>query len=202
MTRTESEARPSAARLRLLQTASRIFYAEGIHAVGVDRIVAEANVTRATFYRHFPSKDDLILAYLREIRQLERGMVDAATAAHPAPVDALRAIADAIGANIQSPTFRGCAFLNAAAEYPATDHPVHKEVIAHRQWFLGTLTGLLAQVHEESADPSARHFVMLRDGAMAAGCLFDPALVAETFTRGVDGLLRANADRDSSTPTR
>lgn len=198
MARTEPDTRPSAARLRLLTTAMRLFYAEGIHSVGVDRIIAEAQVTRATFYRHFPSKDDLILAYLREIHVLERGLVESAIAANPAPVDSLLGIAGAIAQNVQSPAFRGCAFLNAAAEYPDTGHPVHQEIIAHRQWFLDTLTMLMAQVHEETADPAARHFVMLRDGAMAAGCLFNPALVSETFLRGVEGLLRINTERQSA----
>ncbi|MER7589750.1 helix-turn-helix domain-containing protein [Micromonospora sp. NPDC127501] len=198
----EPNARPSEARLKLLRTATRIFYAEGIHAVGVDRIIAEAKVTRATFYRHFPSKDDLILAYLREVHQLERGMVDQALAANRSPVEPLLAIANSIAENIQSPGFRGCAFLNAAAEYPDTNHPVHQELMAHRQWFLGTITTLMAQVHEGTADPAARHFVMLRDGAMAAGCLSDPTLVSETFLRGVEGLLRINSERQSAESAR
>ncbi|MET8311714.1 MULTISPECIES: TetR/AcrR family transcriptional regulator [unclassified Micromonospora] len=202
MTRGEPGTRPSEARLRLLTTATRVFYAEGIHSVGVDRITAEAQVTRATFYRHFPSKDDLILAYLREVHQMERSAVDAAIATNPSPVDALLAVAGSIAENIQSPRFRGCAFLNAAAEYPDTDHPVHQEIIAHRQWFLDTLARLMAQVHEETADPAARHFVMLRDGAMAAGCLFDPALVSETFLRGIEGLLRINTERQSTESAR
>jgi AcrR family transcriptional regulator len=197
MTRDNVDPRPSEARLRLLTTATRIFYAEGIHSVGVDRIVSEAKVTRATFYRHFPSKDDLILAYLREVREMERGRTDTAIAAHSSPVDSSLAIAGSIAEGIRSPGFRGCAFLNAAAEYADAGHPVHQEIIAHRQWFLETLTTLMAQVHEETADSAARHFVMLRDGAMAAGCLFKPELVAETFLRGIEGLLRVNAERRS-----
>jgi AcrR family transcriptional regulator len=195
MTQGDLEARPSEARLRLLTTATQTFYAEGIRAVGVDRLVADAKVTRATFYRHFPGKEDLVLAYLREVHRKDRAGVDAAIAAHPSPVDAILAIAGSIAAGIQSPGFRGCAFLNAAAEYPDTTQPVHQEIIAHRQWFLDTLTTVMARVHGETADPAARHFVMLRDGAMAAGCLFDPALVSETFLRGIEGLLRINAER-------
>ena len=56
----------SEARARLLSTASRLFYAEGLHSVGIDRIIATAGVTRATLYRHFPSKDDLVVAYLTQ----------------------------------------------------------------------------------------------------------------------------------------
>ncbi|MEV1015286.1 MULTISPECIES: TetR/AcrR family transcriptional regulator [unclassified Micromonospora] len=198
MTPTASGARPSEARQRLLATATRIFYSEGIHSVGVDRIIAEAKVTRATFYRHFPSKDDLILAYLREIHEMDRGGVDTVITADARPVAPLLAIANSIAESIQSPGFRGCAFLNAAAEYPDTEHPVRQEIIAHRQWFLDTLTTLMAQVQEETAESAARHFVMLRDGAMAAGCLFDPALVSETFLRGIEGLLRITAERQST----
>jgi AcrR family transcriptional regulator len=199
MTRGDTETRPSEARLRLLNTAIRIFYAEGIHSVGVDRIIAEAKVTRATFYRHFPSKDDLILAYLREVHQMDRSRFEKAiNDSAPSPVEPLLAIANSIADGIQSPGFRGCAFLNAAAEYPDDDHPVHREIIDHRQWFLDTLTTLMAQVHEETADPAARHFVMLRDGAMAAGCLFEPTLVADTFLRGIEGLLRINSERQAA----
>ncbi|MDG6109921.1 TetR/AcrR family transcriptional regulator [Dactylosporangium aurantiacum] len=181
--------RPSEARLRLLTTASEIFYAEGIHAVGVDRIIAEAKVTRATFYRHFPGKEDLILAYLREADRMIRGQVDAAATGDLPPADALRAVAEAIAHGIRSPGFRGCAFLNAVAEYPDPGHPVHQAVLAHRQWFLDTVTALLARIDPAVAGPAARHYVMLRDGAMAAGCLFDPDLVCETFLQGVEGLV-------------
>src|SRR5690242_16960739 len=119
MTREAHDIRPSEARARLPNTATKIFYTEGIHSVGVDRIIAEAKVTRATFYRHFPSKDDLILAYLREVHKMDRGAVDKAMATgNPAPVDSLLAIAGSIAEGIRSRGFRGCAFLNAAAEYP------------------------------------------------------------------------------------
>ncbi|MGK5683665.1 TetR/AcrR family transcriptional regulator [Actinoplanes sp. URMC 104] len=196
MARSEPGTRPSEARLRLLTTATRIFYAEGIHSVGVDRIIAEAQVTRATFYRHFPGKEDLVLAYLREVHAMDRDALEAAVAAYPSPAEALLAIAHAIAGNIQSPGFRGCAFLNAAAEYPGADHPVHQQIIAHRQWFLDSLQSLLTQVARDLSDAAARHYVMLRDGAMAAGCLFDPALVADTFLRGVEGLVRIHGERN------
>ncbi|MEH1057080.1 TetR family transcriptional regulator [Micromonospora sp. CPCC 206171] len=198
MVRSETDIRPSEARQRLLNTATRIFYREGIHSVGVDRIIAEAKVTRATFYRHFPGKEDLVLAYLQAADQAIRGQVDTAiTAGLPAP-DALRAVAESIARGIQSAGFRGCAFLNAVAEYPDPDHPVHRAVLAHRQWFLDTINTLMASIQKTEAEPAARHFVMLRDGAMAAGCLFDRVLICETFLRGVEGLIRTHAARQPS----
>lgn len=195
MARSDTGTRPSEARLRLLTTATRIFYAEGIHSVGVDRIIAEAKVTRATFYRHFPSKENLVVTYLHEVHETDRARVDAVIAACPSAGDAVLAIADAVARDIQSPGFRGCAFLNAAAEFPDADSPVRQRIVAHRQWLTETLEKLMAQVAREASEPAARHFIMLRDGAMAAGCLFDPALVADTFLRGVEGLVRIHGER-------
>ncbi|MDY7084947.1 MAG: TetR/AcrR family transcriptional regulator [Actinomycetota bacterium] len=195
MKRGATETRPSEARQRLLSTATQIFYANGIHSVGVDRIIAEAKVTRATFYRHFPSKDDLVVAYLREAHRMERDAITAAIAAHTTAAGSLLATADAIAGMIRSPGFRGCAFLNAAAEFPAPGHPVHQQIVAHRQWFLDTLTPLMAQVAPQRSDAAARHFAMLRDGAMTAGCLHDAEPVIDTFLRGVEGLVRIHGER-------
>ncbi len=66
-------------------------------------------------------------------------------------------------------------------------------MLAHRQWFLETATQLLEDAGCVPSDASGRHFVMLRDGAMAAGCLFDPSLISETFLHGVEGILRTDA---------
>jgi AcrR family transcriptional regulator len=180
----------SEARERLLTSATRLFYSEGLHSVGIDRVIADAGVTRATLYRHFPSKDDLLVAYLGAADQAIRAQVAAARTTGGAPADVVRAVAATIADGIRSPGFRGCAFLNAAAEYPDPAHPVHQAVLAHRQWFLATVTELLAPVGETAPGPAAGHFVMLRDGAMAAGCLSDPAPICETFLAGVDGILR------------
>ncbi|GAA3755709.1 TetR/AcrR family transcriptional regulator [Streptomyces tremellae] len=181
----------SQARSRLLTTATRIFYAEGIHSVGIDRIVNEAQVTRATLYRHFSGKEDLVLAYLDAADRGIREQVAAALAGTDSPAGRVRAVSRAITEGIRSPGFRGCAFLNAVAEYPDPAHPVHRAVLVHRQWFLDTVTGLLAQIGDSPAEEDGRHLVMLRDGAMAAGCLFDPELVSETFLRGTEGILKA-----------
>ncbi len=75
----------SEARTRLLSTASRLFYAEGLHSVGIDRIIATAGVTRATLYRHFPSKDDLLVAYLTQADEAVRARVGAARSRAPPP---------------------------------------------------------------------------------------------------------------------
>ncbi|WP_030932024.1 TetR/AcrR family transcriptional regulator [Streptomyces sp. NRRL B-24720] len=197
MTQTEAGTgkRVSEARGRLLRTAGQLFYAEGIHTVGVDRLVAEAKVTNATFYRHFRSKEDLAVAYIGSVDQAIRTQIGALMAAD-APTDGiLRGIGASLVEQIRSPGYRGCAFLNAAAEFPAPDHPVHRAVVQHREWFLQTITGLFAEITDASADYAGRHFVMLRDGAMSAGYLGDPVLAGETLLRGIEGLLRVHAAR-------
>ncbi|TDD19973.1 TetR/AcrR family transcriptional regulator [Kribbella turkmenica] len=179
----------SEARTRLLSTAGALFYSDGLHAVGIDRIIAAAPVTRATLYRHFPSKDDLVVAYLTQADDAIRERTTAARTPDASPDEIIRTVAQSIADDIQRPGFRGCAFLNAAAEYPDAAHPVHQAVRKHRDWFLATITELFAGTGKPDPEPAARHFVMLRDGAMAAGCLSDPDAVRETFLRGIEGLL-------------
>jgi AcrR family transcriptional regulator len=190
----------SEARTRLLNTATRLFYAEGLHAVGVDRVIAEAPVTRATFYRHFPSKDDLLVAYLTQADEAIRARTDAARSSGTGADEIIRSVAQSISDDIQRPGFRGCAFLNAAAEYPDPNHPVHQAVLRHRDWFQTTMTELFSETGKIDAEPAARHFVMLRDGAMTAGCLSDPRPICATFLRGVEGLLtyRSGLEDDAS----
>ncbi|RKN39270.1 TetR/AcrR family transcriptional regulator [Streptomyces hoynatensis] len=189
--------RVSEARERLLRTAGQLFYAEGIHAVGVDRLVAESKVTNATFYRHFRSKEDLTVAYIESVDHAIRTQVGSLTATDAPADDILRGIGASLAEQIRSPGYRGCAFLNAAAEYPAPDHPVHRAVVQHREWYLQTVTGLFAKITETSAAYAGRHFVMLRDGAMSAGYLGDPVQAGETLLRGIDGLLRVHQSRES-----
>ncbi|MFC8428273.1 TetR/AcrR family transcriptional regulator [Streptomyces sp. NPDC057253] len=185
----------SEARERLLRTAGQLFYAEGIHTVGVDRLVAESKVTNATFYRHFRSKEELAVAYIAGVDQAIQAQIDSLKAAQLPPDGILRGIGASLVEQIRSPGYRGCAFLNAAAEFPDPDHPVHRAVVRHRAWFLQTITELFAEITEAQAEHAGQHFVMLRDGAMSAGYLGDPVLAGETLLRGIDGLLRIHATR-------
>ncbi|WP_369244274.1 TetR/AcrR family transcriptional regulator [Streptomyces sp. R41] len=197
MTQTEAGTgrRVSEARERLLRTAGQLFYTEGIHTVGVDRLVAESKVTNATFYRHFRSKEDLAVAYIGSVDQAIRTQIGALMATDTPTDGILRGIGASLVEQIRSPGYRGCAFLNAAAEFPAPDHPVHRAVVQHREWFLQTITGLFTEITDASAEYAGRHFVMLRDGAMSAGYLGDPVLAGETLLRGIDGLLRVHTAR-------
>lgn len=189
MTSTPKGHRPSEARDRLLRTASALFYAKGINSVGVEEILSEARVTRATFYRHFPSKDDLIVAYLKATDDNVRTQVHAITEHQQPPADTIRAIAAWIVGQINSSEFRGCAFLNAAAEYPDAGSRVQQAVLDHRAWFQSVIQAELERLRGEPAEAGAQFFVMIRDGAMAAGCLADRDAVCAAFMRGVEAML-------------
>jgi AcrR family transcriptional regulator len=161
---------------RLLDSASRLFYNEGIHSVGVDRLVRDADVTLATFYRHFPTKEALVEAYLRATDQRLRGNVENALKDRD-PRQALEALLDLIGQRTSAPGFRGCQFINAAAEYPDTAHPVHIAVCDHRAWFRKVATEVAREIGHPDPDEAGEFLVLLHDGALVAAELDDPKAV-------------------------
>ncbi len=172
-------ARVSEAKDRLLRTASELFYRDGIHSVGVDRIVEAAGVTRATFYRHFPSKDELVQAYLEREDKLLRDAfagIDALPAAEQLAA-AIHGIADDITRNHT----RGCPFINASAEYPDAASPVRQVIRSHRDWFRSTLEAALVAADRPDARERAGALVLLRDAALVGGYLDGPENVRDTF---------------------
>ncbi len=179
--------RPSDARQRLLRTASDLFYREGIHSVGVDRIVAEGAVTRATFYRHFPSKEDLVVAYLQAEDAALRAMFEAVATqlaeSEGTPEQVLEAIIQGIADDISRNHTRGCPFINASAEYPDAASAVRLTVADHRAWFRATLEGALAAAGRTEATERAGALVLLRDAALVGGYLDGADAIRETFIR-------------------
>ncbi|MGI5191242.1 TetR/AcrR family transcriptional regulator [Promicromonospora sp. CA-289599] len=178
-------------RERLIEAANELFYAQGLRAVSVDKVIERAGTTKVTFYRHFQSKDDLIVAYLESRAELERTGVDAAIAHGDGDVDVtLGLMADHTGAAACSPGFRGCPFINAAAEYPDPDTAVRKLVDAHRDWWTSAFARLVAPLG--LADPAAvaDDLMLLRDGIMVAGYLGEPTKVAASFLRSCQAVIK------------
>lgn len=186
---------PTSARDRILDTAFRLFYARGIRAVGVDLLIAESGVAKATFYKHFPAKDELVLAYLEKVDGIWTGQLRAAAeAAGPDPADQLVGLFDALGTACRRDGYRGCAFINAAAE-AAPGTPVHERTVAHKQAVLAWLRDLTARAGADDPDSLARSLALLLDGGLADGALAaDPeapraaqqaarALIAAALTR-------------------
>jgi AcrR family transcriptional regulator len=168
----------SAARARILDTATRLFYARGLRAVGVDTIIAESGVAKATFYKHFPAKDDLVVAYLDRVDEVWTGQLHAAAeAAGPAPADRLIGVFGALDSACRRDGYRGCGFINAAAE-SAPGTVAHDRTVAHKQKVLSWLGNLATDAGAPHPERLARSLALLLDGALSSGALdADPEAV-------------------------
>ncbi|WP_330305519.1 MULTISPECIES: TetR/AcrR family transcriptional regulator [unclassified Streptomyces] len=171
-------------RERLVRAASRLFYYEGVRAIGVERLIAEAGVTKATFYRHFAAKDDLVVAYLLTKDAYYKDVAEPLAAAHP-PAEAIDRIFEAIAEHARERGFRGSPFMNAAAEYPDATHPVRGLVTSHRDWIRTLFQELLTRLGHTDPKSAAGALLMLYDGAMAAGYLDDSTAAHKTLLDAV-----------------
>jgi AcrR family transcriptional regulator len=168
---------------RILQTADRLFYLQGIRCIGVDTIAAEIGISKRTLYNHFPSKDALINAYLK------RRFVIAKPSEKP-PLAQLLGYFDALERRFCAKDFRGCPFVNAVAELGADDRAVKKIAVAfkeaRRQWF----RDLLAQL--DVADPEAlsTQLQLLVDGSIALDLVCDDPAMARAAKEAAKALLR------------
>ncbi len=157
---------------RILRAASEMFYREGIRAVGVDAIAAEAGVTKKTLYEKFGSKDRLIAAYLsardERWRSWLRGVVErqGGTAR-----ERLLSTFDALGEWMERENPRGCGFVNAAAELPHADHPARVVVMEQKTWLRGFLAELAAEGGAEDPEDLAERLLILHEGATVANSL-------------------------------
>lgn len=133
----QRRAQPSP-RTRILAVADRLFYTHGVNAAGTEKIMAGAKVAKATFYRHFKSKDALVLAYLE---RRDRFLWD--TLAHPAPARNLREALQRFEQLANRPDVTSCPFLRIAAEFPDLAHPFHRAAVEHQKRILDYLTALL-----------------------------------------------------------
>jgi AcrR family transcriptional regulator len=183
--------RESAARSRILSTAAGLFYAEGVRAVGVDRIIAEAGIAKATFYRHFPAKDDLVRAYLTEEHERQRDAYAELRRSVGDPRQALMVVFDVIVRNGENPAYRGCPFTNVAAEYPDPAHPVRQTARLYRRWLRDLFEGLLYEAGDPAPQATATVLLMVRDGIVVGSDLDSPraphSLVRDAVLRVLDG---------------
>jgi AcrR family transcriptional regulator len=178
----------SATRARILTAASELFYSQGIRATSADRIIEQVGITKVTFYRHFRTKSDLVVAYLKEQAAAERAWMESAHREGD-PVGSLRTLATGIGAASCRPGFRGCAFINAAAEFADPDDPVRLAVDDHRRWMLDEFARIAAEADAHDAETTARELMILRDGAMVNGYLGEPATVADSLTAAFTSII-------------
>lgn len=185
--------RAPGAKVRILETANRLFYSEGIRTVGIDRLISESSVTKATFYKHYGSKDRLILLYIEARHTTEVARLEAIVESHPEPEAALRALMALVAADIARPGFRGDAFLNAAAEFSESQHPVRSVVLRHREWLTGFLVELLQDLGHRMPGDAADDLILARDGAMSGGYAGDPIAASAALGRITEHVIGAAA---------
>ena len=160
------------ARERILDTAFRLFYARGPRGVGVDTVIAESGVAKTTLYKHFPSKDDLVLAYLDKVDQTWFGQLRAAArAAGNDPRDQMVGMFDALASACRREGYHGCAFINTAAESEPDTH-VHARTVEHKTVVRAWVTELARRASAADPDLLALQLTLLLDGGLSAG-VFD-----------------------------
>jgi AcrR family transcriptional regulator len=180
----------SSARERLLAAANELFYEEGVHSVGIDRVIERAGVAKATLYNAFGSKDELIRAYLMARHVARKERMTRKLARYDTPRERLLGVFDVLGELVAEPGFRGCAFINASAE--ATGGSAVKDVSAESRAWVRSLLRELGQA-AGAADPErlARQLALLYDGATVGAQMdTDPTAVA-TARAIAEGLVDA-----------
>ncbi len=153
-------------RARILDVANRLFYAEGVRATGTEKIMSVSDVAKATFYRHFESKDALVLAYLD---QRDRSFWEYLLS--PAPPQDIQEALLRIERLVNRPEVTGCPFLQIASEYPDTAHPFHGRAIQHKDKLRDYLAELL-KPHAANKKAAAAALLGVIDGALSTRLMF------------------------------
>ncbi len=157
---------------KIFQTAAHLFYQHGYRAIGVDTIAAESGVGKMTLYRHYPSKDDLIVAYLREWNDIFWNNFEQLTKDVPTPRGKLLAVFQFMQEYIKTPACYGCPFLNVATEYPELDYPGHQVALEHKQSVRARFCQLARETGAANPEALADQLALLLDGAYMASRMF------------------------------
>lgn len=164
---TKGKERPGSRRDHLIQTALDLFHRHGYHATGIEKILSTAGVSKPTLYRHFNSKDDLIIAALEKwdedsrkwlAQEMEKG--------GEAPRDQVLALFDALGVWFESIGFQGCLFINATVEFAERSNPIHQKAAEHKRRFAAYVRDLIAAAGAHDADETAAQLMILMEGAI------------------------------------
>jgi AcrR family transcriptional regulator len=189
----------SSPRERLLAAANELFYKEGVHTVGIDRVIERAGVAKATLYSTFGSKDELIRSYLEGRYAARKERITEVVAGCDTPRERLLAVFDVLGESISTPGYHGCAFVNASAE-AELGSPILGMVDEYRTWLRTLLIELAAAAGAGDPGGLARQLMMLYDGA-GIGARMDGNLMAATAARAATAtLLDASLSTKASPP--
>lgn len=159
----------------LLLAADELFYREGVRAVGVEAVVERAGVNKMSLYRQFSSKDELVVAYLKRCDERFFARLEASVAQHPGePVRQLLQYFDDLTQRASADNYRGCPFVNVAAEFPDASHPARRAVADNKSKLIARLTTLAEAAR--AADPAAlgEELALLIEGIYAASQTYGP----------------------------
>ncbi len=180
----------SRARQRLIETAERLFYAEGIHTVGIDRIIDKAGVAKMTLYNHFSSKDDLILAVLQYREEQVNELFTRSVERYASKgMDRLEAFFRTLKDWFESPGFRGCSFINASVELANREHPASQFSSAHKDRFHKLIRQLIVEAAGENAASVAPAVSLLVEGAIVTAVLEKSSKSADVAREAAVGLI-------------
>jgi AcrR family transcriptional regulator len=191
---TQRNGKPASARERLLDAANHLFYEEGVHTVGIDRVIERAGVAKATLYTLFGNKDGLVRAYLMARDEVIRERITRELAdRYTTPRERLLGVFDVQGLTFSDPGFNGCAFARASAEAPGGTG-IEEVSEAHRAWLRSLFVDLAKEAGASNPEHLARQLMLLYDGA-AISAWMDHNPSAATAARSV-----ATALVDAATP--
>jgi AcrR family transcriptional regulator len=184
---------PPKARDRIFAVAKDMFYQRGIRAVGVEAIVAAAGATKMSLYRSFPSKDDLVVAYLKERDAIYWRWWDEIMDNHAGdPRAQIRALFESIAKRIGRPGYRGCPFTNAATEFPEPDHPGREVSAENTRELRARLRGLAAAAGARDAAALGDQLFLLIEGAYASGQIMGPEGPSASIAAAAESLVAAH----------
>lgn len=151
----------------LVNVAADLFYKEGIHATGIDKIINQSGVARMTLYKHFKSKEELVLATLKQHdRQIREWLVAAVERNAQEPSERLLAVFDAFDERIRSDMFWGCPLAKAVGEYPDRKNPIRQTAIQHKRMFRSYIHGLAVAAGVNDPVTIANQIYLLLEGAI------------------------------------
>jgi AcrR family transcriptional regulator len=183
-------------RRNILEVATRLYYQQGIRAVGMDAVVKECGVGNATVYRQFPTKDALATAYVRGRADAWFERMENAAAEHVEPRQKLSAVFEVLAEDTAGTGYRGCPMLNTNTEFPEGDHPAHRVAVDHKQKVRDWLHSLAEQAGAEDPGRLAEELLIVLNGAYATAAVLD----GRTYGNRALGLARRLIDE--ACPTR
>jgi len=179
-------------RAHLLETAWRLFYRDGYRTVGIDTLLAEANVAKMTLYNHFSSKDELIVAVIKKrSEEILTELAATVESAGKSPKRRLLAVFDFLEMLFGSRDFSGCAFIRAISEYPDTNHIVHRAAWAHKRAVRKMLVKLATEAGAKNPTALADNLRLLIDGALVAAHATGEITPAKTARSAAAELLKS-----------